>query len=310
MDNEEGDLKEMLQVEFRGTSDITKSMDSRKSKFFVFSAEEELVMLEKEVSAATQDGEDDDNDMSNQSPAVCTTPLSATFDKPLRDILKPSSSGGGYQNTDLVRNPSPDILDQGMQLDDHEETNQISHKITHLSMHSPPAHTTPLALDAPPAGRTDLGQTQRIPTPDPPHSMPIDALANERLSKEFTCRAKGMVKDVHDEDKHPKLRVVTRKSKVQSHQKSPSPVPPPDAAPVNLAHDIPGSSTQPSDRDKLSMSTDQSDSKRRRSTNSQTDGICRSDRKRNRRDKVQVANTASVAVARLASTTDPATYMT
>lgn len=183
MDNEEGDLKEMLQVEFRGTSDITKSMDSRKSKFFVFSAEEELVMLEKEVSAATQDGEDDDNDMSNQcecyhhfwhqsiiifsteAPAVCTTPLSATFDKPLRDILKPSSSGGGYQNTDLVRNPSPDILDQGMQLDDHEETNQISHKITHLSMHSPPAHTTPLALDAPPAGRTDLGQTQRIPTP-------------------------------------------------------------------------------------------------------------------------------------------------
>lgn len=66
---EEGDSKEMLQVEFRGTSDVAKSKDNRKPKFFVFSVEEESAMLEKEtveVSAGTQDGDDDDDDMSNR----------------------------------------------------------------------------------------------------------------------------------------------------------------------------------------------------------------------------------------------------
>lgn len=59
----------MLQVEFRGTSDVAKSKDNRKPKFFVFSVEEESAMLEKEtveVSAGTQDGDDDDDDMSNR----------------------------------------------------------------------------------------------------------------------------------------------------------------------------------------------------------------------------------------------------
>lgn len=133
---------------------------------------------------------------STEAPAVSITSSSVVFDNPLRDILKLSSSGGGHQDMDLVRNPSPDNFDQDMYVDDPEETEQISHNITHLSVHTPHAPTTPSALGPPPAGRTDFVPTRRIPTPgrykfhpnpylitlcsyilaDPPHFTPIDGL--------------------------------------------------------------------------------------------------------------------------------------